>query len=356
MRPRMVSVCVPAYNRPDMLRQLIHSFLRQDYPNKELVISDDSSTDRVSAVVSGFNNPSFVYVKNRANLGLTANSYNAMKLARGDYIIIMGDDDLFLSSDAISRYAAIFDSHPSVSYVNANKAQFSPALAIENIYTSFHHDAQFGRGTEAMMGVWTTSINMSGIGLRNAFPLDEIYPQENLLFPQLEYVGHIINQANSYGIAAVLIGLRAHPDQLGFVALRGEGVKDTERHGTVELFTIYSRLAKRYYLPASADFLAYDLIERRKTDMLKEKLIVGNDLVRLNYRQFCSVSAVAKHSTKLKAAYCISQVVPRGALRLIRAVYIFSVRRRNHHSFAALQGALAMMASWPDKASDCDLA
>ncbi|MHB1500474.1 MAG: glycosyltransferase family 2 protein, partial [Candidatus Dormibacteria bacterium] len=265
-----------------MLRQLIHSFLRQDHPNKELVISDDSSDDLVESMVSRFNDPRIIYMKNEVNLGFAKNLYQAMKLASGAYTIIMGDDDLFLSPEALSKYAEQFASHPSVAYISCNRAQFSSSLAIENVYRTFLDDTLFDAGGESMRGIWTTAIHVAGIGLRNTLDLDRYYPQADYLFPQLEYVGHVINRADTYGIAATLIGIRAHPDQLGFYAIRSERIKGTERHATVELFTIYDRLAKQYIFADNADFLARDLIQRYKTNMLKEKLIIGRTLVRTN--------------------------------------------------------------------------
>ncbi|HVD04249.1 MAG TPA: glycosyltransferase family 2 protein [Candidatus Dormibacteraeota bacterium] len=350
-----VSVCVPAYNRPAMLKQLVHSFLKQDYPNKELVISDDSSNDQVESMVSSFTEPRILYIRNHQNLGFAKNSYQALSQARGEYILLMGDDDLFLSPRALSKYAEIFTSHLSVSYVNCNNAQFSSALEIENIYTTFLHDTLFDAGADSMQGIWTTSIPMSGIGLRNTFELDQFYPQENLLFPQLEYVGHVINQADSYGIAAELIGIRAHPDQLGFYAIRGERIKNTERHGTIELFAIYDRLASRYRFQGNADYLAKDLIERYKTSMLKEKLIVGNTLVRLNYKHFCAVSLLARQSKTLRASYWMSQVFPAWAIRVLRALFLFQARWRNHQSFGRLQNDLASMSSSSERDSIRDV-
>lgn len=345
MYTRRLSVCVPAYNRPDMLRQLIDSFLRQDYPNKELVISDDSSNDHVARIVSRLNDPRITYMKNPVNLGLSRNLCQAMKLAQGEYVIIMGDDDLFLSPEAISRYVATFDSHPSVSYINCNKAQFSNALAIENIYRTFPRDTVFDKGVDSMRRIWTTSINIAGIGLRNVFDLDRLYPQADYLFPQLEYVGHIINHADSYGIATTLIGIRAHPDQLGFHAIRGERIKGQERHGTVELFTIWDTLARRYMFANNTNFLARDLINQYKTSMLKETLIVGKRLVRANYKHFCAVSPLAQNSLELKLSYWMSQVLPSEVLELLRSLYILRLRWRDRESFALLHKALVGMSA-----------
>lgn len=340
-----VSVCVPAYNRPDMVRQLIHSFLRQNYPDKEIVISDDSSHDQVALVVTAFNDPRITYIRNRVNLGFARNLRQAIQLANGEYIIIMGDDDVFLSPGALTQYAEVFDSLPSVGYINCNKAQFGNSLAIENVYRLFPCDTLFAMGGDSMRGIWTTSISIGGIGLRNTFSLDRFYPQADKLYPQVEYVGHVINRAASYGVAATLVGIRAHLDQLGFYAVRGERIKGSERHGTVELFAIYDRLATQYPIAPNPDLVARKMIAFYKTYMLKEVMIVGRARVRKVYEDFCAASPLARKSRKLKVSYWVSQVTPSWGISLLRTLYIFRLRWENHRSFTRLHEALVSMSS-----------
>jgi glycosyltransferase involved in cell wall biosynthesis len=47
-----VSVCVPVYERPEMSRELIESFRRQDLPAKERCIADDEASDAVEQLVA----------------------------------------------------------------------------------------------------------------------------------------------------------------------------------------------------------------------------------------------------------------------------------------------------------------
>ena len=44
-RQPLVSVCVPHHNRPRLLAQALESLRQQDYPNLEVVLVDDASTD-----------------------------------------------------------------------------------------------------------------------------------------------------------------------------------------------------------------------------------------------------------------------------------------------------------------------
>ena len=47
----LVSVVIPAYNRPDTLKIAIDSVLEQPYPNIEIIICDDSSDNRVQEML-----------------------------------------------------------------------------------------------------------------------------------------------------------------------------------------------------------------------------------------------------------------------------------------------------------------
>ncbi len=49
-----ISVCVPAYNRPHALSQLLASFLCQDYSHAELLVVDDSPNNNNKIVVDSY--------------------------------------------------------------------------------------------------------------------------------------------------------------------------------------------------------------------------------------------------------------------------------------------------------------
>lgn len=68
MRPRtdalpLVSCIMPTYNRRAFVPQAIYYFLRQDYPNKELIIVDDS-TDEVGDLIPGDERIRYIREKN----------------------------------------------------------------------------------------------------------------------------------------------------------------------------------------------------------------------------------------------------------------------------------------------------
>lgn len=88
----LVSCMMPTYGRPDYVAESLAMFLAQDYPAKELIILNDCP----GQVFQGdFPNVSIVNVDSRwATLGEKRNA--AIEMARGDYIAVWDDDDVYL--------------------------------------------------------------------------------------------------------------------------------------------------------------------------------------------------------------------------------------------------------------------
>jgi len=92
----LVSVVIPAYNRPNTLQIAIDSVLKQTYPNIEIVICDDSTDDRVQEMIEPYlqSFPQIHYHRNERNLFL-ANWHKCFELSSGEYINYLMDDDVF---------------------------------------------------------------------------------------------------------------------------------------------------------------------------------------------------------------------------------------------------------------------
>jgi glycosyltransferase involved in cell wall biosynthesis len=325
------SVCVPAFNRPEMMKELIASFLKQSYSDKELVIADDSTNDDIFKLVTELREPTIKYHRNSQNLGYCRNLLRAMELASGDYIVLMGDDDAFLSPHALSRYASVFEENLTVGYVYSNQIQFSSRIKIQDRFQFFPVDKRFSMGEDSMRNIWTTSVFIPGVAIRNDISLRELYPVSDMLFPQVELIGHIINRCDSYGIAEYLIAGRAHREQLGFYAIKGERIVGSEKHGTIELFGIFQRLSRRYHFEFTNEFLVTALIDRYAFMILKERTIVGRSKIRANYKEFCRMSPAIAASIKLKLSYMLAMLLPSSVINFVR-LGSFLVRKERHRA------------------------
>ncbi|MEH6942820.1 glycosyltransferase family 2 protein [Bacillus sp. JJ722] len=115
----LVSIVIPAYNRPETLRIAIDSVLNQTYPNIEVIICDDSSDNRVQEMlvpyIDSFSN--IKYYKNERNLFLE-NWHKCFDLASGEYINYLMDDDVF-HKDKIMKMLYFFNEFENISLVTS---------------------------------------------------------------------------------------------------------------------------------------------------------------------------------------------------------------------------------------------
>ena len=97
----LVSVCIPTLNRAHYLQLCLESVAAQSYQEIEIIICDNASTDQTSEVVSAFKeaNPKIplMYFQQSTLLSMVENWNTALRLARGEYAILLSDDDLFRS-------------------------------------------------------------------------------------------------------------------------------------------------------------------------------------------------------------------------------------------------------------------
>jgi len=88
----LVSCIMPTYNRRAYVPQALHSFLQQDYPNRELIVIDDG-TDPIEDLMSSASNIQYVRLQHRMSIGAKRNL--ACQHARGEIIAHWDDDDWY---------------------------------------------------------------------------------------------------------------------------------------------------------------------------------------------------------------------------------------------------------------------
>lgn len=101
----LVSIIIPVYNAEPFLAQTIQSAIRQSWPDKELIIVDDGSTDGSLLIAQGFEGPGIKILK-QDNKGASAARNYGISVAQGDFIQFLDADDL-ISPDKIERQLAL---------------------------------------------------------------------------------------------------------------------------------------------------------------------------------------------------------------------------------------------------------
>jgi len=225
----LLSLCIPAYNRPDELAALLESLRDEELDSQEIVVAEDRSPrgDEIQAVVERFaaSNPrrAVRFSRNTRNMGYDANFRNLIELATGEYCLFMGDDDLLVPG-AIARVKRVLEERPRLGVILRSWKSIdrdSGATIMEHRY--FPSDRHFPAGRDSAITLFRRSVFLSGLVLRRdrarAYATDRF---DGTLLYQLHLVGNLMLDLDGYVISS-------------FVSLRRTGDKPTHFFGSAQM-------------------------------------------------------------------------------------------------------------------------
>lgn len=108
----LVSICIPCYNSENTIGRTIQSVLDQTYPNLEIIVSDNASTDRTVEVVRQIQDDRIKLFINETNVGMTKNFKAAISRSSGRYVKCLCADDI-IAPECVEKQVNAFLSHPS---------------------------------------------------------------------------------------------------------------------------------------------------------------------------------------------------------------------------------------------------
>jgi len=118
-----VSVCIPTYNRQNLLPWAIESVLQQTFQDWELVICDDGSTDQTPQIVAQYQQQPggdrIRYVRHDRNIGKSNNMRSGFIAATGQYFIKFDDDDR-LCPEFLAQTVGILQQNRELAFVGTD--------------------------------------------------------------------------------------------------------------------------------------------------------------------------------------------------------------------------------------------
>jgi glycosyltransferase involved in cell wall biosynthesis len=132
----LVSVIIPTYNYAVYLPRAINSCLEQTYPNLEIIVVDDGSTDDTAAAAGAFEDR-IIYVR-QENQGVSAARNTGLGRARGEFVVFLDADDILLK-DCIASTVAVLREHPDIGIV------FTDTLHLEHDGRLVPRRRQYGK-------------------------------------------------------------------------------------------------------------------------------------------------------------------------------------------------------------------
>ncbi len=113
-----VTVCIPTFNRRELLAASLQSVRDQSLENVEIIVSDNASTDDTGDYVRSLNDPRVRYDRLDENIGLFGNLSRCLHLGSGRYRVMLPDDDLMLPGNLEAK-VRFLDENPSAGMVHS---------------------------------------------------------------------------------------------------------------------------------------------------------------------------------------------------------------------------------------------
>ncbi|CEG13087.1 hypothetical protein MSIBF_A320005 [groundwater metagenome] len=114
-KQQKVSIGMPVWNGGDFIKQTLDSLLAQDFTDFELIISDNTSTDKTKEICKEYaeRDNRIKYYRNDVNIGAEANFKKVLDLANAPYFMWASYDDLW-EPTYISEMVKVLDTNKSV--------------------------------------------------------------------------------------------------------------------------------------------------------------------------------------------------------------------------------------------------
>lgn len=128
-----VSIIVPAFNAEAFIGSCLRSLLCQTYPNIEIIVVDDGSTDNTGAIADSFNAP--VRVVRQANGGLSAARNKGLEVASGDFVLFCDADDEY-HPEAVRFMMGMIDEDVDIVSGNLTFREFRPNSSLNGSMVS----------------------------------------------------------------------------------------------------------------------------------------------------------------------------------------------------------------------------
>jgi glycosyltransferase involved in cell wall biosynthesis len=123
--PPILSICVPTFNRAEMLDGLLAQLSELSDNLKysiQVCVSNNASTDSTQSILEKWNSKlNLTFHTQSSNIGASANCIEVTKLAKGNWVLIIGDDDRFILSE-INKLLEDLSRLPKNTWVLSNVA------------------------------------------------------------------------------------------------------------------------------------------------------------------------------------------------------------------------------------------
>lgn len=118
----LLTIAIPTYNGGRTISRCIASIVPELQAEVELLVCDNASTDGTAEIVRKIagSHPQIRLISNETNVGFDRNVELCMQRARGDFVWLIGDDDLICRPGAVEQVLQVIRAHPEVAAIFAD--------------------------------------------------------------------------------------------------------------------------------------------------------------------------------------------------------------------------------------------
>lgn len=135
-----LSICIPTYNRARNLRNCLHSIEVINLAFRELVeicVSNNGSSDETDEIIKEAQLKMPInYNRNQSNIGIARNFVKVVNMASGEFVWLIGDDDLLLPN-TFEKILMLIDEYQKVDYFFVNSYHLTTEFVF-NFPQPFH--------------------------------------------------------------------------------------------------------------------------------------------------------------------------------------------------------------------------
>lgn len=292
----LVSICIPSYNHGDYIYAALESVVNQEYSNFEIIVVDDCSTDHTVSEIERFAQKyPVVFVKQKENQGPSITSNKAFNLTKGEFVALLGSDDLMLPGRISAQVKYLLNNPDCVAVltdiqcvgVTGELTEYSAAVE------SQFNQPIYNLRKQLLVGNF---LNAPSAMIRRK-DLVEV----NSYSPLLRYVqdyelwGKLLARGEIEKISQPLTGYRVHGKNLSF-GLQGDALYQTR----IELVSTIVSFVRRWSLESLVK--SSNLTDNQQAEILLGLASVLQ-LVDYNYLKKPSLATSQAYELILKASY-----------------------------------------------------
>lgn len=196
------SIIIPVYNAEKYISQCVHSIIKQSYENFEVILVDDESKDESGQLCDLLmNEDKRIKVLHQKNSGTCGARNSGLKLAQGEYIMFMDNDDYWSDETALQQISNQIDKKKSdvimfchsIYWESQNKMIYRKSIPVQRKVLKASNPVLYIIQTGQMSRtVWTQTVR------RELIIQNRIWFKDNIRNEDTEWIARIIMYANTY--------------------------------------------------------------------------------------------------------------------------------------------------------------